>query len=163
MNCNEATKAIVQKRKPNFLYVAFVDPTGLDIHFDTIRSLAGDLRCDLIINWFMSALTRNMSVWQQGQESERLDRFFGTHEWVQCVPPTVTPKVAFQCLVKLYRQQLERIGYGYQAQPQIIKNRQNAEMYWLWFASRSGTGKDFWLKAVKSAREQREFDFDDRT
>ncbi|MBI3828482.1 MAG: three-Cys-motif partner protein TcmP [Planctomycetes bacterium] len=153
-DCNEAVKRIIRERTDNTLYLAFIDPTGLDIHFDTIKQLSRGIHCDLIINWFMSALTRNLPYWQKKQESDKLDLFFGTDRWKNCIHDR-TPTRTFQCWVDLYREQLKSIGYSEQPSPYIIKNKKGAEMYWLWFASKHKMGKKFWTEAVKSTDEQK--------
>jgi three-Cys-motif partner protein len=157
-DCNSATKQIIANRDPNGLYLAFIDPTGLDINFDTIRLLGNQLRCDLIINWWMSALTRNLPHWKKKNESNRLDRFFGTDEWKTIMDEGKPHKLIFQEWVALYRKQLEQIGYQYQPNPHIIKNSKT-ELYWLWFASKSPVGLKYWKEATKYSSKQKEFDF----
>jgi three-Cys-motif partner protein len=158
-DCNRAVEQIVREPVPGALYLAFMDPTGLDIRFSTIETLAKELRCDLIINWFSSAIRRNLAQWQQSQESTKLDRFFGTGDWQKCLGSNKPFGRVFRDLVSLYRGQLTRIGYAHQADPYAIKNTKGAVLYWLWFASKSRRGLDFWKKAVRSSDEQRTFDF----
>lgn len=158
-NCNEAVEQIIHERTPNTLYLAFIDPTGLDIHFATIKKLTQGVPCDLIINWYMSALTRNLPYWQKTKESERLDTFFGTHDWKKPLEEKLSNRVIFQRWVELYRGQLQSIGYCHQPEPRIIKNTRGNEMYWLWFASKNKLGFKYWKAANKSSAKHPELDF----
>ena len=91
-------------------------------------------------------------------ESKRLDRFFGTPDWVKIMKEGKSDRKIFQEWVALYRKQLESIGYQYQPKPHIIKNSK-AELYWLWFASKSEVGLHYWNESVKYSSQQTEFDF----
>jgi len=153
-NCNIGVSRIVQEKIDNSLYLAFIDPTGLDIHFQTIKNLANGIPCDLIVNFFMSSLTRNLPHWQQQQESERLDLFFGTSEWKALLTKPQSQNRIFRDMVDLYRRQLEGIGYIHQADPYSVKNSKGAEMYWLWFASKHPLGLKYWKETIKSSDQQ---------
>lgn len=158
MNCNLAVDEIIAKKRSNTLYLIFVDPTGLDIHFDTLRKLSNALPCDFLINWFMSAIVRNLKQWSEIGESARLDKFFGTSDWKKSLNAG-SNRLVFNSLRGLYSSQLSLIGYKHQGVPYSLKNSIDAELYWLWFASRHERGLDFWQKCVKSADEQMEFGF----
>lgn len=49
-DCNENISEIVSLLPHSHLHLAFLDPTGLHVRFDTIRTLTADRRVDLIIS-----------------------------------------------------------------------------------------------------------------
>ncbi len=63
------------------LNLAFLDPEGLEVEWETVKKLASLQRMDLIINFSTNGITRNAGQLIMRQEDTIIDRFFGTREW----------------------------------------------------------------------------------
>lgn len=76
-DCNERISDLVREIPDRSLTLAFVDPEGLHVHFDTLLALARDRRVDLLILLAdkMDAV-RNIARYYN-RESPNLDRFLG--------------------------------------------------------------------------------------
>jgi len=126
--------------------VAFLDPEGLELHWDTVAKLARMKRMDLIINISTMGISRLEGV----QQNERIDRFFGSTQWRDCNTRRE--------LINLYRQQLEPFEYYIDENPELpfhdisFKNSKNSEVYRLIFASKHPLGDNFWRKAGGSIK-----------
>lgn len=123
--------------------VAFLDPEGLEINWDTVRKLAQIRVMDLIINFSTNGIIRNL------HQPEILDRFFGNPGWRQSVTATDPQKLRRQ-LIEVYRKQLKEVGYHIADEDSLehydisMRNRKNAEVYSLIFASKNPLGSTFW-------------------
>lgn len=138
-DCN----SVIEKVVPDGLSLAFVDPTGIDIHFNTIRSLANGRKVDLLMNiQFGMDIKRNFQLYQQKKDGSQLDSFLGGHvEWKHLKTPTD--------VINLYKDRIRRLGYGTVEYDIVVKNTQNVPMYFLFFASKHPRGLDFWKKITK--------------
>jgi three-Cys-motif partner protein len=63
------------------LNLAFLDPDGLELEWQTISTLATVTKMDLIIHYSQSGLTRNFDNYVHAEEETIIDRFFGDLEW----------------------------------------------------------------------------------
>lgn len=68
---------------PDSLAVAFIDPYSLDVHFETIRTLAIDQQMDLLVLFSdRFDLGRNVhKYYYPAEEQSKLDRFLGADNW----------------------------------------------------------------------------------
>lgn len=128
------------------LSVAFADPYGLHLDFDTVRKIATK-HCDLIVLLAdnMDAL-RNWARYYSDNPDSNLDRFMGEPGWRQTLTTTASNQQA-QALRERYEARLHDLGYAYFAHERV-KNTQGADIYTLVFASRSLVGLKFWKQAA---------------
>ena len=69
------------------LNIAFLDPEGLELHWETVQSLARMNRMDLIINFSTGGIRRAIG---RGALSA-VDQFFGTSDWKKVYDPNANP------------------------------------------------------------------------
>lgn len=155
-DCNDAVRKITANAKSGYLYLAFIDPTGLNIRFDTVELLSISLKkCDILMNWYMSSIKRNIPQWIRTKNFTIPNAFFGTEDWLKYCDEA-NMKITTDKLRDLYQKRLQKIGYDYQANPEVVKNSKGAEMYWLWFASKEELGLKFWKSSKKTTDIQGE-------
>jgi three-Cys-motif partner protein len=129
------------------LSVAFADPYGLHLDFETVAKVAAK-RCDLIILLAdnMDAL-RNWAAYYQDNPTSSLDRFMGEPGWREVLAATATDRQA-EALRNRYCDRLRELGYlhfGFER----VQNSRGRDIYTLVYASRSPVGLKFWNEAAK--------------
>ncbi|MDP3717144.1 MAG: three-Cys-motif partner protein TcmP [Acidobacteriota bacterium] len=130
------------------LAVAFVDLIGQEIAFDTIRQLTTGRSIDLWFSFPELDLRRNATLAPRDMDhAARWTRFFGTEEWRPIVEQR-RPRAALVELLKLYRRQLEALGYITEVSKLPMKNSLGATMYRPLFASKNARGIDFFHKSL---------------
>lgn len=129
------------------LSVAFADPFGLHLDFETVRKVA-ERRCDLIILMAdnMDAL-RNWAKYYMENPSSTLDRFMGESGWRQLLSDTAMDRQA-EALRTRYCERLKELGYSHFAWERVANSR-GRDIYTLLYASRSSVGLKFWREAAK--------------
>jgi three-Cys-motif partner protein len=124
--------------------VAFLDPSGLDIHFDTIRRLSEYKRMDILIHFSVFDLNRNLERYRVSKS--KADRFFGTPDW----------RNHEYDRVEFYRKQLESLGFielENAIEPHAaITTDTNATIYYPLFASKHPLALKFWRNAKKARK-----------
>lgn len=124
--------------------IAFLDPEGLEINWETVEKLASAKRMDLIINFSVSGINRNL------HNPEVLNRYFGNNDWSKYISGSFPARR--REWINLYRKQLERFDYHVITDEETghqeirMRNSKNAEVYCLVFASKHPLGDDFWKK-----------------
>lgn len=139
------------------LTLAFFDPEGLELDWNTVALLASLNRIDLIINFSTNGVRRAAGqALNQAPGTSAVDRFFGTLEW-RNIPfePDGSPPV--RKYLDLYKSRLESIGFSWGTEISVpIKTTFGVELYRLLYASKSkNVGVEFWEKARMNAPEQR--------
>lgn len=142
------------------LSLAFLDPYGLHLDFETLRILAGR-KADLIIFFpdHIDALRNWESNYLDNPESN-LDRCLGTgSNWRSIIDKTPRDRLA-ELLRKLYVDQLRTLGYT-EFDYQRIVSTKGHPLYCLIFCSRDKLAAKFWREiAGKEPDGQRTFKFD---
>ena len=141
-DCN----AVAQKIDPTRLSLAFIDPTGLDISFDTLSQLTRGRQVDLLLNvQFGVDLKRNFKRYLQEGGASKLARFLGG-DWKGS-----RMEEARDALDLFKRRLSEKLGYStVQFKDVGVRNYgRNALMYFLVFASKHPRGLDFWKKITR--------------
>lgn len=142
-NCNDAIEKI--NIPSNNLALAFIDPTGIDVHFSTIKKLTENRRVDLLINiQFGMDIKRNFARYKKQGENSDLDLFLGGNvDWNHLKTP--------QDAINIYRVRIKELGYSTVEFKDItVRNTQkNVPMYFLFFASKNSRGLDFWKKITE--------------
>lgn len=142
--------------KRSCLNLAFLDPEGMDLHWETVATLAKPYSMDLIIYYPQLGLERNMPKLYQTPELNRIDLFFGSSEWRNIFAKWRDKAVGLhRNLMDHYKDNLVKLGYidvlrddETNDEPLIRNSQKNAPLYRLLFASKHPLGNDFWHKVV---------------
>ncbi|MBC8289798.1 MAG: three-Cys-motif partner protein TcmP [Planctomycetes bacterium] len=151
-DCNQEIDVIVEKIPDGALTLAFLDPTGLHLHFTTVRKLSNHGPVDLLI-LFPDAvdILRNADHLYFDQPDSNLDLVLGqTSDWrnrKQALGSSDGAKLR-QLFADIYRDQLQaNAGYNFFAE-EVISGR-TGPLYRLVYATKHERGLDFWEKSVK--------------
>lgn len=133
--------------------IAFLDPFGAGLEWETIQKLARTKLFEVLINFALNMAIQRMlpndAVFQPGWRNT-LDAYFGTPEWyneVYCQKSgglfEVTgvekrPDYA-ERLLELYRTRLKD-AFGYVSVPRLIKNTRGSPLYYLLWAGPNSKG-----------------------
>lgn len=157
-DANEEVHEVVAAIPAGALSLAFLDPPGLHLHFDTLRVLARK-RTDLIIFFpdHLDAL-RNCQYVYQNDPNSNLDRVLGPNaDWRLVLNETPQDRWA-EALRNLYVGQIRTLGYRHFEYERI--SMKEHPLYLLVFCSRHEAGAEIWRAISQSKRDgQRTFDF----
>jgi len=124
------------------LNLAFLDPEGLELHWETVAKLAA-FRTDMIIYYPQMGITRNAR-----QAPEAIDHFFGGQDWREIYRKSRHPHRA---LLDHYKEKLQ--GFGYVVEDPLpeplFANSKDAPLYRLLFVSKHELGNKFWRDVNK--------------
>lgn len=142
------------------LNLAFLDPEGLEVEWQTVEKLANLQRMDLIINFSTNGITRNAGQMVEREEDTIIDRFFGTREW-RLIYEETRPKGNSEVrreLIDFYLSRLKGMGYvKTKREEKPFKNERNVQVYTMIFASKHDLGIQFWNDAVQEVSQPRLF------
>jgi three-Cys-motif partner protein len=159
-DCNLVIDEVLRQLPADHLTLAFIDPTGLQIRFETIRRLVDNRKVDLLmtIQFGMGIL---MNLHQHfNSEGEALTGFLGNTDWRQDVEQAGTASQAGRRILDRYLAQLRALDYLDTEDLEIVRNDQNMLLYFIIMASRHALGKKFWGEVTKIAPSgQRRFLF----
>jgi len=153
-DCNEKVEEIIQKiPAKGTLCLAIIDPTGLQIRFDTIKKLADHHKVDLLITFPEGmAIKRNLEKFLKQPDSV-LDDFMGGKEWRSMFTKSKLGEIKLQerekRFIQLYREKLDSIGYVETISGEEVLIRSSEKrlpLYFLLFASKHSLGHKFWSK-----------------
>jgi three-Cys-motif partner protein len=158
-DCNELVDTIVremQRVDRRSLNLAFLDPEGLQLRWETVAKLGSLERMDLIIYYPQQALTRNLHQAFDAQGTTAVDLFFGDREWRaiygHCLE--IGSGSIHRPLIDHFRGRLQALGYKVMSgaeticEPVIRNSKRNAPLYKLLFASKHPLAYDLWKKAT---------------
>jgi three-Cys-motif partner protein len=159
-NCNEVVNNVSKNLPKDHLALAFIDPTGLHIHFETIRQLVTGRRIDLLMT-IQFGMGINMNLRQYIKtEGEALNLFMGNSDWRGDVDKTGTVAQLARRVLDRYMRQLEGMGFLDTKDKEIIRNDRNTPLYSILLATRSKLGEKFWREINKiNPSGQRGFNF----
>ncbi len=147
---------------PRALNIAFIDPYSLDIHLDTIRTLARNRPLDLIILFSdRFDLGRNvLHYYYPDTELGKLDRFLGTSDWrpqLDSLDDQSGNKVR-ALFAEFYLKQLKQLGYAHSQSWPI--DGPNGPAFRMVYASKNPLGLKFCDIALRESlgRERGLFD-----
>lgn len=153
---------------PTMKYSAFkralclLDPYGLQLDWEVIQ-IAGQLgTIDLFLNFPIMDINRNVLLHDRSkvaaEDRERMTRFWGDQSWETAAYVESGQQSLFDlepqklkqdnnAIVAAFRDRLRKVaGFKHVPQPLAMTNRNNAVVYYLFFASANDTG----LKIVQS-------------
>ena len=157
-DANECVGAVVRTIPSRTLSIAFLDPYGLHLAYETLRVLV-DRRADLIV-FFPDRLDilRNWETYYFNNPDSNLDRTFGPGvDWrgIRDRTPQSGWAGAFR---DLYKQQISALGYDHFEYERIPST--GSPLYLLMYCSRSKTGLDIWRRVCRKKPDgQNTFDW----
>jgi len=168
-DCNEKVEEIITEiPQTGALCLALIDPTGLQIKFETIKRLAKNRKVDLIITFPEGmAIKRNIEKFLRQQESP-LDEFMGDRNWriiYECEKlNTLNDHERKKRLITLYKENLKKLGYvSIKSEDEILikSSQKRLPLYYILFASKHSLGHKFWSAVSKiEPTGQQKFKFD---
>ena len=157
-DANKKVHDVVKALPTNTLSLAFLDPYGLHLHFETLRALSAR-KVDLIIFFpdHLDAL-RNWENVYQGRPNSQLDRVLGV-PWLDVMTAAPQDRWA-QVLTDLYVRQIKTLGYSeFEYERISLPNRRF--LYKLIFCSRHKAGGQIWRNvSLRKPGGQGTFAFD---
>lgn len=138
------------------LNLAFLDPEGLEVEWQTVEKLASLQRMDLIINFSTNGITRNAGRLVACEGNTAMDSFFGTREWRSVYEQARSGggPVVRRELIDFYLDRLHKMGYvETEREEKEFKNKRNVQIYTMIFASKNDLGIKFWNGAVQEVRQ----------
>lgn len=166
-DCNEQIDSILaeipQRSKGlKVLTFCFVDPFSLNIHFNTIRTLAS-YRMDFLILLMLMDPMRNENRYMD-ENSDRIDLFLGLPDWRERWLNAKTQNMSFRkFLATEYAGQMASLGYRPEAINTMVEVRsedKNLPLYYLSFFSKHELGYKFWKQVQKYSTDQLSLDLE---
>ena len=161
-DCNDLVDDIVAHIRQDdwrSLNLAFLDPEGMELRWETVTNLATVRRMDLIINYPEGGLNRYMPKAFGKADQTKVDDFFGDRAWREIYHDwqnSGAPLGLHRRLMDFYKERLQELGYTEFRQvdqggdePLIRNVRRRAPLYRLLFASKHLLGHDFWHKVTR--------------
>jgi three-Cys-motif partner protein len=158
-DCNDLVNdivALIKHEEWRSLNLAFLDPEGLELRWETVAKLATVRRMDLIINYPEGGLNRYMRQAFETDSQTAVDHFFGDRKWRKIYQEWQNKRGLHRQLIDLYKARLQNLGYkevlrgdepGYE--PLMRSQKRRAPLYRLLFASKSQLGNEFWQKVTR--------------
>ncbi len=151
-DCNVLVTEVLKQISTHTLGLAFVDPQGFEVHFDTLAKFA-KRRIDLLY-LFPSGIGVRRN-WRQSIESpqSKFEKFWGGPDWRELpvvkqatgVTENLTSDKILNSFVVAFRKKLERAGFEVQDEAvPLFTNMNNAQMYHLLYFSHDRAGLKIW-------------------
>ena len=157
-------------KKTNYKYhFVFLDPFApKHLKFKSIKRLSELQRMDIMINFPIGAILRNVPKWISG-EGSILDEFLGTHQWREEIEKKSRAQFC-SIILSIYLDQLVSISFSKEGLGLIdeygneyhgtsiatIKNSRNVVLYYLILVSKHPIASGIWRSIIKiDSRGQR--------
>jgi len=150
-DCNKVIAGVLRASPPDHLTLAFIDPTGLQIQFDTIQRLVQNRKVDLLMTiQFGMGIRMNLRQYLES-EGEGMTAFLGNSSWRDDFELGGTPSQIGRRIVDRYLRQLRGLGYDtvQDREIEVRSDQNNLLLYYIVFASRHPRGQDFWRKITE--------------
>jgi three-Cys-motif partner protein len=140
------------------LNLAFLDPEGLELRWETVVALAKPYSMDLIINYPQGGLNRSMGKAFSRDTETAVDAFFGGTDWRDIYAEHVNKNrgLVHRQLMDHYKGKLQDLGYTQVLrddevgdEPLMRNTQRRAPLYRLLFASKHPLGHEFWQKITQ--------------
>lgn len=112
-DCNDLVNdivALIKREEWRSLNLAFLDPEGLELRWETVAKLATVRRMDLIINYPEGGLNRYMRQAFETDSQTAVDHFFGDREWRKIYQEWQNKRGLHRQLIDLYKARLQNLG-----------------------------------------------------
>ncbi|MGB8981250.1 MAG: three-Cys-motif partner protein TcmP [Anaerolineales bacterium] len=138
------------------LNLAFLDPEGFDLEWNTVAELATVKKMDLIIHYSQQGIKRMADRALVSEKPTAIDRFFGDLEWRRVYESCRDDLTGVhRTLIDYYKSKLKVLGYleiredeEIWAEP-LMRNRKNSPLYRLLFVSKNPLGVKFWKDVTR--------------
>lgn len=144
------------------LNLAFLDPEGMELRWETVEKLGRMNRMDLIITFPTGGIIRTARVMLKRGEGTLLDDFFGTREWREVYAEVEHKHVTQRrrVIIDYYKSRLAPLGYNVVVDPDIVAerifaNKRRTQVYSLIFASKDKLGDEFWQDVLRQIDQPR--------
>jgi len=138
------------------LNLAFLDPEGLELEWNTVAELAKMQRMDLIIHYSQQGIKRMADRALISKKEFDIDKFFGDTEWRKVYADCKDDATGIhRPLIDHYKSKLDQLGYVEVKEDEdvwvepLMKNGKQAPLYRLLFASKHPLGVKFWKDVTK--------------
>lgn len=161
-DCNSLVDGIVDCMRCDdnrSLNLAFLDPEGMELRWETVAKLASMQRMDLIINYPQGGLNRNMGQESEAEKETSIDRFFGDRKWREIYEKWTKKQLQggiHHWLIDHYKRKLQVLNYHIKEvndttgeEPLIRNIKRRAPLYRLLFASKHPLGDKFWQQVTR--------------
>jgi three-Cys-motif partner protein len=131
--------------------LCLLDPYGLHLHWEAMRK-AGELgTIEIFLNFPVADMNRN-ALWRdrdkvKPEQAKRLTAFWGDESWRNIAYETKNDLFGFatktdnETIAEAFRQRLQTVaGFKHVLEPMPMRNKSNAVVYYLYFASPNDTG-----------------------
>jgi three-Cys-motif partner protein len=138
------------------LNLAFLDPEGFELQWNTVVNIAQINKMDLIIHYSQQGVKRMADIALKSKKETAIDKFFGDLEWRKIYASCKDdPTGIHRPLIDYYKSKLKDLGYieikdseEIWTEP-LMKNKNNAPLYRLLFASKNPLGVKFWKEITR--------------
>lgn len=167
-DCNKCLQEIIREippysKKQTVLSFCFVDPFSLELHFDTIKSLATRYVDFLILLALDMDARRNIANYFK-VSNKKIDRFLGNSDWRERWLVFMQTDNSFQrFLAGEFEKQM--LGIGYLKHPEgkntkhILTHDESLPLYHLAYFSRHLRGYQYWDECLSYSTDQQDFGF----
>ncbi|OHB65895.1 MAG: hypothetical protein A2V70_10600 [Planctomycetes bacterium RBG_13_63_9] len=151
-DCNDRVGRLSTEIPDQALTLAFIDPTGLHAHFETIRTLSQRGAVDLLILFADNHdIVRNVNLYEEQGSESNLDQVLGPEsnwrdDWQRLT--NRSRENICQMFASAYKRQLES-KLGYKEFGEETMRCASRPLYRLIYASKHERGLDFWQKITK--------------
>jgi three-Cys-motif partner protein len=150
-DCNKVIAETLAALPADHLTLAFIDPTGLQIKFNTIQRLVHNRKVDLLMTIQLGmGIRMNLPQYIQ-TEGGALTEFLGNSDWrLDCEAGGSWSQIARRILTR-YMKQIKTLDYltVRDREIEIRTDEGNLLLYFMVLASRHRRGGDFWRKATQ--------------
>lgn len=150
-DCNEEIAKIKKvipaySRDNTVLTFCFLDPHHLNLHFETVQTLANDLVDFLILQALHMDANRNLKNYIV-ENSEKIGVYLGNKNWRDDFKKSkLLPKDFVKFLADQYDSKMKELGYLTAIRHAIKLPEKNVPLYYLTFYSKHERGVDFFKK-----------------
>ncbi len=155
-DANEGVQKLARRfhKSPGARGVAFLDPYGPNLHWQTVEALASTGQVDVILN-FPLAMAINRLITRDPNIPENwvrmLDECFGNHDWYDLAYEAAPPDLFGGAAVRKSEATAERLlafylgrlkeAFGNVAVPALVSNTRGAPLYYLMWAASNPRGQ----------------------
>jgi len=144
-----------------------LDPYGLHLNWSVVQAAGAAQSIEIFINFPVLDMNRNVLWWQPGNASHddiaRMNAFWGDESWRDVAYSTEynlfkePEKQSNDVIAQAYKERLKKVaGFKRVPEPVAMKNKKNATLYYLFFASQKDTAEHIVLSIFDKLRRDGE-------
>ena len=147
-DANDSVHEVIDAIPARALSLAFLDPYGLHLHYDTLTKLARR-NVDFVLFFpdHMDAL-RNAHFYYEGNPDSKLTKVLGTDEWESALKEAPLGREA-ETLTRIYVKQIGKLGYQH-FDYERIERPNGRHLYRLIFCCRHEAGGKIWANIAQT-------------